>query len=113
MMNAKTGKWMSLHDHIVQCVIAILSTLIGTRLLRRQFGSFMPEFIDSATSELKLAQLRASIVLALVKWEKRLIIKRVNFEVTEGRVFIKIQSLINGEEHLLKYDPIKNAMVNQ
>lgn len=104
MMNAQTGQWITMVEHVKQSVGKIIGTLIGTRLMRRSFGSHFPEMIDSATSEYQLALARAAIVMALVAWEKRLIIKRVNFELAEAEVRIKLHTIIDGQEHLLLYN---------
>ena len=97
MMNAKTGQWMSLSEHIRQSVHKILWTLRGTRLMRRWFGSLLPELIDAPTDHYHLAQLRAATVLALVRHEPRLVIQQVTFDVAEARVYIRIDGSTNGQ----------------
>ena len=97
MMNAHTGQWMSLSEHIRQSVHKILWTLRGTRLMRRWFGSLLPELVDAPTDHYRLAQLRAATVLALVRQEPRLVIQKVTFDVAEGRVSIRIEGNSNGQ----------------
>ena len=95
MMNAQTGQWMTRHEHIQQSVHKILWTLRGTRLMRRWFGSLLPELVDAPTDHYRLAQLRAATVLALVRQEPRLVIQKVTFDVAEGRVSIRIEGSSN------------------
>ena len=105
MMNAQTGQWMTLHEHIQQSVHKILWTMRGTRLMRRWFGSLLPELIDAPTDHYRLAQLRAAAVLSMVRHEPRLVIQQVTFDVAEGQVKLHINGSANGQaisitEHL-------------
>ena len=45
-MNAATGRALSGLDHIRQSIAEILTTPIGSRLMRRRYGSEVPELID-------------------------------------------------------------------
>ncbi|NYZ70451.1 baseplate assembly protein W, partial [Endozoicomonas sp. SM1973] len=41
-----TGKPLSNLDHLRQSITDILTTRIGTRLMRRDYGSRLPELVD-------------------------------------------------------------------
>ncbi|MNP17787.1 Lysozyme [compost metagenome] len=45
-MNRETGRPIALLDHIRQSVADILTTRIGTRVMRREYGSQLPDLID-------------------------------------------------------------------
>ncbi len=46
-MNAATGRNLTGLDHLHQSIADILSTPIGTRVMRRDYGSRLPELIDA------------------------------------------------------------------
>ena len=45
-MNAHTGQALSGLDHLRQSIADILSTPLNTRVMRRDYGSRIPELID-------------------------------------------------------------------
>ena len=45
-MNAHTGQSLSGLDHLRQSIADILSTPLNTRVMRRDYGSRLPELID-------------------------------------------------------------------
>ena len=50
-MNVQTGRSLSGPDHIRQSIITILTTPIGSRVLRRDFGSALLDLIDRPANE--------------------------------------------------------------
>ncbi|MEN1410054.1 GPW/gp25 family protein, partial [Pseudomonas aeruginosa] len=46
-MNAHTGGAIDRLAHIRQSIADILTTRIGTRVMRREYGSQLPELIDA------------------------------------------------------------------
>lgn len=71
-MNANTGKRLSSVEHIHQSVADILATPTGSRVMRRDYGSLLPELIDRPVSEALMLQVYAATVMALLRWEPRL-----------------------------------------
>jgi phage baseplate assembly protein W len=65
--------------HIRQSVRDILATRIGSRVMRRDYGSLIPELIDQPGNAAHLLRLRAATVMAILRWEPRLDITRVDF----------------------------------
>lgn len=100
-MSATTGRPLDGADHIKQSITDVLTTRIGTRVMRRDYGSRLPELVDNPYSEILLADLFAETVIALKKWEPRVSIDQLSAqEVTaEGRVVIALsgKNLLNGE----------------
>lgn len=80
-MNAATGRQLSVIDHIKQSIREILTTPIGARIERREFGSLLPELIDQPQSIALTMQLRAAVVMALTQWEPRIRMMSVDFDV--------------------------------
>jgi len=48
--NASTGRALEGTEHLVQSLADILGTPLGTRAMRRDYGSLLPELIDQPTN---------------------------------------------------------------
>jgi hypothetical protein len=71
-MSATTGKPLSGEAHLTQSVGDILGTRIGTRVGRRDYGSLVPDLIDSAMNAAGRLRLFAASAIAIARWEPRL-----------------------------------------
>ena len=76
-MDANTGRGLSGIDHLKQSVIDILTTPVGSRVMRRDYGSRLFELIDNPTNPETVADIVAESAQALKKWEKRIEVSRV------------------------------------
>lgn len=77
--DANTGRHLDGTDHIRQSVRDILLTPLGSRVMRRTYGSLIPELIDQPTTPANRLRIYAATVMALATWEPRLRITRVAF----------------------------------
>jgi hypothetical protein len=95
-INADTGKPMTGAEHLKQSIRDILTTRIGTRVMRRQYGSRLPDLVDNPMSEILKAELFAESAEALARWEPRFRLDRVYLESAsaEGRIVIGIEGTI-------------------
>lgn len=102
-MNAQTGRTLDGLEHIRQSIRDILLTPIGSRVMRRDYGSLLPELIDQPTGHGVLLQLRAAVVMALTQWEPRVRLLTVNFESAGARTIavIGLQRLDTGTAETL------------
>lgn len=100
-INASTGKAMGGSAHLKQSVRDILTTRIGTRVMRRDYGSRLPELVDNPMGELLKAELFAATAEALARWEPRIRLDRVYLSdvSSAGRISITVEGriLINNE----------------
>ncbi|NNA36959.1 baseplate assembly protein [Pseudomonas lundensis] len=78
-MNRETGGAIDNLAHISQCVTDILSTRIGTRVMRREYGSLLPELVDHPFNDVTRLRVYAATVMALMRWETRISLSRVQF----------------------------------
>jgi len=76
-MNAATGAAIEGDDHLAQSIGDILTTPIGTRVMRRDYGSLLFELIDAPTTASTMQQFFAAVALALHRWEPRILLTRV------------------------------------
>lgn len=84
-------------DHLRQSVRDILLTPIGSRVLRRDYGSRLFELVDDNLTPPTLALIYAATVDALAEWEPRLRITRVQAEpvaddLEHGKIAISLDA---------------------
>lgn len=77
-VNASTGARLNGVEHLRQSIGDILSTPIGTRVARRDYGSLLPEMLDQPFNETGRLRLFAAVAIALARWERRLKLNRVS-----------------------------------
>ena len=90
-MNAETGRDLTGLDHLKQSISDILNTPIGSRVMRREYGSRLFELIDAPINRSTVIEIISATAEALMKWEDRLIVSDV--EVTDaeiGEITLKI-----------------------
>lgn len=78
-MNRETGGDISDLDHISQSIEDILTTRIGTRVMRREYGSLLPELVDHPFNDVTRLRVYAGTVMAVMRWEPRVSLSRVQF----------------------------------
>jgi phage baseplate assembly protein W len=80
-MNAGSGRAISDVEHIQQSVADILLTPIGSRVMRREYGSLLPDLIDQPINGATRLRAMSAVVTALLRWEPRIQLTRVDFIV--------------------------------
>lgn len=60
-----------------EAITTILSTPVGSRVMRRDFGSDLPRLIDAPVNGETIVDLYAAVADALAKWEPRITLTRV------------------------------------
>jgi uncharacterized protein len=83
-MDARTGQALDGDAHLAQSIADILATPIGTRLMRRDYGSRVPDLIDAPGNAATRVQLYAATATALMRWEPRITVKRVALSVRDA-----------------------------
>lgn len=94
-MNRLTGRFVAGMAHLQQSVADILGTPIGTRLERREYGSAVPDLIDAPDNALTRMQLYAAAAGALMRWEPRLRLSRL--QLVSGPAMGQAELAIEGE----------------
>lgn len=79
-MSRQTGARLDGEAHLAQSIADILTTPIGTRLARRDYGSLLPELLDQPVTPALLLRLYGATAVALSRWEPRLRLTRVTLE---------------------------------
>ena len=86
-MSAVTGKPLEGLDHLRQSIADILSTPIGSRVGRREYGSLLADLVDQPMNALGRMRLMAATALAIQRWEPRVTLSAVVIEQTGPGAF--------------------------
>ncbi|MCC5811323.1 MAG: GPW/gp25 family protein [Ectothiorhodospiraceae bacterium] len=76
-MDKYTGKRIDGIDHIRQSLMDVLTTPVGSRVMLREYGSLLPELIGQPLNDATLLQAYSAIVMAQIRWERRIRIERI------------------------------------
>ncbi|GKS83214.1 GPW/gp25 family protein [Acidovorax sp. SUPP1855] len=93
-MNRTTGRSLAGLEHLRQSVGDILTTPIGSRVMRREYGSLLPELIDQPDNPATQIRVFAAVAGALMRWEPRLRLTRVSItRDAPGRAEVLIDAM--------------------
>jgi len=93
-LNATTGQALSGLDHLRQSIKDILTTRIGTRVMRRDYGSRLPDLVDNPMTPRLAMELYAATADALDRWEPRLKLTHVKIaSAAPGRVVLDLEGI--------------------
>lgn len=100
-MSSATGTTLSGFYHLKQSITDILTTPVGSRIHRRDYGSRLPELVDRPINNSLVADLVAATAEALDRWEPRVKLEQVKIESVsaEGRIELSLVGyyLLNGQ----------------
>lgn len=102
-MNAITGRRLDGIEHIQQSVRDILTTPIGSRVMRRDYGSLLPELIDAPLNDATLLQAYAATIMALIRWEPRIRVQAIRRHIRTdqpGGAVLAIDAITQEGEHV-------------
>lgn len=93
-MNAATGRRMSEDEHIRQSCGDILKTPIGSRVMRREYGSLLPELIDHPAHGANRMRLMAATAMALLRWEPRIALTGISIDISaDGEISVDLDTV--------------------
>ena len=92
-MHRQTGAPLDGAGHLAQSIGDILMTPIGTRVMRRDYGSLLFELLDRPINAATRLLLFSATAIALARWEPRLRLTRVSLTRAgaDGAVAIDIE----------------------
>ena len=111
-MNITTGADISEINHLKQSISNILTTPIGSRVMRRDYGSNLFNKIDHPVNGELIAEIYLDIVESLFIWEPRFELDQVAVQnIQNGKITIDLEGsfLSNGEKITLENIEITNA----
>lgn len=100
-----SGKPISGLDHLRQSIADILTTPIGSRVMRRDYGSLLPSLIDQPQNNATTLRLYSAITSALMRWEPRIRLSRVTIQhIAAGKSELTLEgeNVETGEQAVLQ-----------
>lgn len=79
-MSSASGAAVEGESHLKQSIADILLTPVGSRLMRREYGSAIFSLLDQPDNEVTRLRLISAAVIALWKWEPRITPTQITFE---------------------------------
>lgn len=70
-VNRHDGSVLNDWSHVMQSILDIMTTPIGTRVMRRDYGSDIPNLIDRPQGRDTILEVTLALGTALEKWEPR------------------------------------------
>lgn len=91
-MNRSTGLTVTELEHLQQSVTDILTTPIGTRTMRREYGCDLFSLLDQPLNPALALQAKATAVTALLRWEPRLNLTYIGISLGDapGQAFVDL-----------------------
>ncbi|WP_265041487.1 GPW/gp25 family protein [Wolbachia endosymbiont (group B) of Melanostoma mellinum] len=106
-MNASTGKELEGIEHLKQSITDILTTPIGSRIMRREYGSRLFELVDKPINRDLTLEIYGATAEALGKFEKRFKLEKVKItEVKEGKVTLDLEGLYLPSGKNIRFDGV-------
>lgn len=98
-----TGLPMSGVEHLSQSLADILSTPLGSRRMRPEYGSNIPRMVDQPVNPGWIAAVQSDAARAIVRWEPRILLRRVSLvSLVDGRPVFRIEGDYIGESLVLE-----------
>ena len=90
-LDRRTGQPLAGLDHLKQSIEDILTTPLGSRRMRPDYGSNLRRFVDLPVNEGWKSAVQAEVARALGRWEPRLQLERVKVvSVVGGQVGLQL-----------------------
>ncbi|WP_423781865.1 GPW/gp25 family protein [Escherichia coli] len=87
-MNRSDGLTVTDLEHISQSIGDILRTPVGSRVMRRDYGSLLASMIDQPQTPALELQIKVACYMAVLKWEPRVTLSSVTTERSfDGRSY--------------------------
>lgn len=81
-MNKSDGTAIDDIDHIRQSITDILTTPVGSRVMRREYGSDIFTLIDAPINGATKMRLMAATIMAIINWEPRVKVTSMSIYIT-------------------------------
>ncbi|AXD42464.1 baseplate assembly protein [Salmonella enterica] len=94
-MNPDNTGTLSDTDHLRNAVNDILLTPVGSRIMRREYGSLLPDLIDAPQNDITRLRCMSAAVIALTNQEPRMALNRIDIRwLKGGRAGVELSGII-------------------
>ncbi len=102
------GTLLSDEAHLRQSITDILTTPLGSRVMRRTYGSRLYELIDAPMNRQTAIEFTVATADALLLWEPRIRVIRVQIDGVEpGKVSLAIDAEVKRTQEQIRLDNIQ------
>lgn len=102
-LDRRTGQPLSGVAHLKQSIEDILTTPLGTRRMRPEYGSKLRRLVDLPMNDGWKSAVQAEVARALGRWEPRLRLERVRVvAVMGGRIDLELAGVYLGDSVMLE-----------
>ncbi len=102
-VDRRTGQPLSGIAHLRQSIEDILTTPLGSRRMRPEYGSKLRRFVDLPVNEGWKSAVQAEVARALGRWEPRLKLERVRVTaVVGGQITLQLTGQYLGDSQILE-----------
>ncbi|MEM5542935.1 GPW/gp25 family protein [Sulfitobacter sp. AS92] len=106
-MNASTGAPLDGIDHLRQSITDILTTPIGSRVMRRDYGSRLYDLIDAPINRSTVLDAYTAVAEALNRWEPRIRLEQVLLtDVAPGRMELSLSAVLETDGREITLDGV-------
>lgn len=101
MMSRYNGSEISELEHIRQSLEDIATTPIGSRLMRREYGTLLASLMDQPIGQALYLKIYSTLYSAYVRWEDRIEISQISVaELNKGQLILDVIGFLktNGNE---------------
>ncbi|MGV3511887.1 MAG: GPW/gp25 family protein [Novosphingobium sp.] len=97
-MSRTSGTALSGDDHLAQSIADIITTPLGSRVMRRDYGCLLFDLIDRPLGPATALLCSMAIAIALARWEPRIELKtvRIEGELAAGQASVTIEGIRTG-----------------
>lgn len=107
-LNQLDGTLLSDEAHLRQSITDILTTPLGSRVMRRNYGSRLYELIDAPMNRQTSIEFTVATADALLLWEPRIRVIRVQIDGVEpGKVSLAIDAEVRRTQQQIRLDNIE------
>lgn len=101
-LNATTARPLSETEDIAQSIGVILTTPIGTRVMRRPFGSYLFDLVDCPGTAAGALRVIAAAADAIERWEPRVtFVSGIVAIFADGRATLTAQCRLRADDRAL------------
>jgi len=102
-MDRRTGLPLSGLDHLRQSIEDILTTPIGSRRMRPDYGSRLRRYVDLPVNDGWKSAVQAEVARALGRWEPRFRLERVRVTaVVDGQITMQLTGEYLGDSSVIE-----------
>lgn len=98
-LSRHTARIIAPDAHLAQSITDVLTTPIGSRVLRREYGSDLPNIIDRPMNGETVVDIFQATAEAIDRWEPRFDLRRVQIEdPSAGHLTLVLIGEVEGDE---------------